>query len=84
MRSRGDPAQPPSLPSRPPDPPAALTLAQTAEVCRARQAPGSSRLHASTCGEAGSERTPGGAPALPPAANSPSAQDLARTRTTPS
>lgn len=33
--------------------PPALTLAQTAEVCRARQAPGSSRLHASTCGGTG-------------------------------
>lgn len=81
MRSRGDPAQPPS---RPPDPAAALTLAQTAEVCRVRQAPGSSRLQASTCGEAGSERTPDGAPALPPAAHSPAALARAPTRTTPS
>lgn len=80
VRSRGGRAQPPS-PT--PDPPAALTLAQTAEVCRARQAQGSARLQASTCGETGSERTPGGAPALPPAAYSPAVPARGRSRTTP-
>lgn len=80
VRSRSCRAQPPW---QPPDPPAALTLAQTAEVCRARQAQGSSRPHASTCRETGSERTPGGAPALPPAAHSPATPARGRTRTTP-
>lgn len=87
VQSRG--AAEPSPPWQPRDPPAALTLAQTAEVCRARQAQGSSRLQASTCGETGSERTPGGAPARPPAVHSPAAHSPAapargRTRTTPS
>lgn len=73
--------QPASSP--PPDPqpawrPAALTLAHTAEVCRARQAQGSSQLHASTCGETESERTPGGAPALLPAHSLPTRCPLTR------
>lgn len=47
-------ARPAAPGPRPPGPqapaPAVLTLAQTAEVCRARQVQGSSRLQDSTCG----------------------------------
>lgn len=81
MRSRGSRGKPPS---QPPDLSAALTLAQTGEVCRARQAQGSSRLQASTCGETGSEPTPSGNPALPSAAHSPAARVRETTRRTPS
>lgn len=80
VRSRGSRAQPPWQPT---DLPVALTLAQTTEVCRARQAQGSSRLQASICRETGNERTPGGAPALPPATHSPAARARGRTRATP-
>lgn len=77
---------PTPAPAGPPGPqgPAALTLAQTADVCRTRQAQSSPRLQASTCRGGGVRQRPGPpGPLAGPArtAHSPAAR---RTRTSPS
>lgn len=93
-RPRGPSAPRPTSPGRPtpgtPLPgPAALTLAQTADVCRAREEHGSSRLQDSTCGRRGRKKdteaptADHGSPAVSPA-HSPGARVPGRTRPPPS